>query len=85
VAAGADRLAALIRHQLAIVDSVKALRHALGMASKEELTDRRNHCGQHHRVRPDIVKRSNGAQGFEVSLIERIVERTLGWFNRYDG
>jgi hypothetical protein len=47
------------------------------MASKEELKDRMNHCGQHHRGRPEIVKRSNSAQGFEVSLIWRIVERTL--------
>jgi hypothetical protein len=57
----------------------------LGMASKEELKDRMNHCGQHHRGRPEIVKRSNSAQGFEVSLIRWVVERTLGWFNPYRG
>jgi hypothetical protein len=49
----------------------------LTIPSKEELKDRMNHCGQHHRGRPDIVKRSNSAQGFEVSPKPWIVERTL--------
>jgi putative transposase len=34
-------------------------------------------------VRLDIVKRSAIAQGFVVSPKRWIVERTLGWFNRY--
>jgi len=34
-------------------------------------------------VRLDIVKRSPMAQGFVVSPKRWIVERTLGWFNRY--
>ena len=34
-------------------------------------------------VRLDIVKRSAMTQGFVVSPKRWIVERTLGWFNRY--
>jgi putative transposase len=34
-------------------------------------------------VRLDIVKRSAMSQGFVVSPKRWIVERTLGWFNRY--
>jgi putative transposase len=34
-------------------------------------------------VRLDIVKRSATSQGFAVSPKRWIVERTLGWFNRY--
>jgi putative transposase len=34
-------------------------------------------------VRLDIVKRSAAAKGFVVSPKRWIVERTLGWFNRY--
>jgi transposase len=34
-------------------------------------------------VRLDIVKRAAAAQGFVVSPKHWIVERTLGWFNRY--
>jgi transposase len=37
----------------------------------------------HRPVRLDIVKRSATAQGFVVSPKRWIVERTLGWFNRY--
>ena len=37
----------------------------------------------HRPVRLDIVKRSTMAQGFVVSPKRWIVERTLGWFNRY--
>jgi putative transposase len=34
-------------------------------------------------VRLDIVKRAAVAQGFVVSPKRWVVERTLGWFNRY--
>jgi putative transposase len=35
------------------------------------------------KVRLEITKRSDAAQGFEVIPKRWIVERTLGWFNRY--
>jgi putative transposase len=35
------------------------------------------------KVRLEITKRSDTAQGFEVIPKRWIVERTLGWFNRY--
>ena len=35
------------------------------------------------KVRLDITKRSDTAKGFEVIAKRWIVERTLGWFNRY--
>jgi putative transposase len=35
------------------------------------------------KIRLEITKRSDTAKGFEVSPKRWIVERTLGWFNRY--
>ena len=37
----------------------------------------------HRRVRLEIVKRPTCPKGFQVSPKGWIVERTLGWFNRY--
>lgn len=38
---------------------------------------------RHRPIRLDIVKRSKGTKGIEVSPKQWIVERRLGWFNRY--
>jgi transposase len=37
----------------------------------------------HHPIRLEIVKRTKCAEGFAVSAKRWIVERTLGWLNRY--
>jgi putative transposase len=37
----------------------------------------------HHPIRLEVVKRTKGAEGFTVSPKRWIVERTLGWLNRY--
>jgi putative transposase len=37
----------------------------------------------HHPIRLEVVKRTTGADGFTVSPKRWIVERTLGWLNRY--
>jgi putative transposase len=37
----------------------------------------------HHPIRLEIVKRTKRAKGFAVSPKRWIVERTLGWLNRY--
>lgn len=37
----------------------------------------------HRRVRLEIVKRPTCPKGFQVSPKRWVVERTLGWFNRY--
>jgi putative transposase len=37
----------------------------------------------HHPIRVEIVKRTKRAKGFAVSPQRWMVERTLGWLNRY--
>jgi putative transposase len=37
----------------------------------------------HHPIRLEVVKRTKRAEGFAVSPKRWIVERTLGWLNRY--
>jgi putative transposase len=69
---------AILRHQLSRLRLIWADRAYAGdlLAWVWALRPRRN-------VRLEIVKRPDGAKGFEVLPKRWIVERTFGWFGRY--
>jgi putative transposase len=75
---GAKQVLAGLRHQFS------RLRHIWADgASAGALVDWVWSLRSRRKVRLDITQRSDAAKGFEVIPKRGIVERTLGWFNRY--
>ena len=75
---GAKRLLAVLRHQLSRVRHLWA-----DGAYTGPLVDWVRALRPHRPIRLEITKRSDPLKGFVVIPKRWIVERTLGWFNRY--
>jgi len=75
---GAKNLLGFLRHQLSRLRLIWA-----DQAYAGQLVTWVNALRVHRPVRLEIVKRSTRTKGFQVSPKRWIVERTLGWFNRY--
>jgi len=75
---GAKPVLAVLRHQF------PRLRHLWADgAYAGALVDGVWSLRSRRKVRLEITKRAHAAKGFEVSPTRWMVERTLGWFNRY--
>lgn len=75
---GAKQVLAVLRHKFS-----RRRRIWADGASAGALVDWVWSVRPRRKVRLEITKRSDTAQGFEVIPKRWIVERTLGWFNRY--
>jgi putative transposase len=76
--AGAKQLLECLRHQFSRLRRIWA-----DQAYTGGLVEWVKALRVHHPVTLEIVPRSSGAKGFTVLPKRWIVERTLGWFNRY--
>ncbi len=75
---GAKSLLERLRHQFSRLRRIWA-----DAAYAGSLVDWVRALRPHRPIHLEIVKRPAGAKGFEVLPKRWIVERTLGWFNRY--
>jgi putative transposase len=75
---GATQVLAVLQHQFSRLRRIWA-----DGASAGPLVDWVWSLRPWRKVRLEITKRSDTAKGFEVIPKRWIVERTLGWFNRY--
>ena len=75
---GAKQVLEVLRHQFSRLRRIWA-----DGASAGALVDWVWSLRSWRKVRLEITKRSATAQGFEVIPKRWVVERTLGWFNRY--